>query len=121
MREDSTNRVWQAIDDDRRQERMLKRISFIAWSATFTMALVYAVLGAISTVEMVRAAMSGAVPWFTAFGSAVPLIVVLGLLSVLIAVLATIGVFARNRQATLHEIQLRLAALEESLPRNHRQ
>ena len=39
----------------------------------------------------------------------------LGLVSVLIATLATVAVFLRLRTASLNEIQLRLAALEEML------
>jgi hypothetical protein len=49
------------------------------------------------------------------FGSAMPLFIVLGFLSVLIATLSTVGVFLRLRTASLTEIQLRLAALEEML------
>jgi hypothetical protein len=48
-------------------------------------------------------------------GAAMPLFIVLGLLSVLIATLSTVGIFLRLRTASLAEIQLRLAALEEML------
>jgi hypothetical protein len=41
--------------------------------------------------------------------------VVLGVLSLLIAVLSTVGIFLRLRTASLTEIQLRLAALEQVL------
>ena len=43
--------------------------------------------------------------------------IVLGVLSVLIATLSTVGMFLRQRTASLAEIQLRLAALEELLTR----
>jgi hypothetical protein len=42
-------------------------------------------------------------------------VISLGMLSVLIATVTTIGMFVRMRTASLHEIQLRLAALEELL------
>jgi hypothetical protein len=48
-------------------------------------------------------------------GAAMPGLIVLGLLSVLVATLSTIGVFLRLRTASLMEIQLRLAALEDML------
>jgi hypothetical protein len=44
-------------------------------------------------------------------------LIVLGALAVLIATLSTIGIFLRLRTASLIEIQLRLAALEEILTR----
>lgn len=44
-----------------------------------------------------------------------PLVIALGILSVLIATVSTIGMFVRMRTASLHEIQLRLAALEEMI------
>jgi len=49
------------------------------------------------------------------FWSAMPLLIVLGFLSVLIATLSTVGVFLHLRTASLTEIQLRLAALEDLL------
>lgn len=44
-----------------------------------------------------------------------PLVVVLGTISLLIATLSTVGIFFRLRTASLAEIQLRLAALEDVL------
>jgi hypothetical protein len=64
---------------------------------------------------MARAAMVGAVPWMTVLGSAFPGLIILGVLSVLIATLSTVAMFFRLRTATLDEIQLRLASLEEMI------
>ncbi len=44
-----------------------------------------------------------------------PLIAVTGVLSVLIATVSTVGIFLRLRTASLAEIQVRLAALEQML------
>ena len=44
-----------------------------------------------------------------------PLLVVVGVTALLIAILSTIGMFVRIRTASLAEIQLRLAALEQVL------
>jgi hypothetical protein len=57
----------------------------------------------------------GAVPWITVMGSAMPLVDVLWKLSLLVAAVSTVGIFLRLRTASLTEIQLRLAALEEML------
>ena len=47
--------------------------------------------------------------------SAMPTVAVLGILSLLVATLSTVGIFLRLRTASLSEIQLRLAALEEMI------
>jgi uncharacterized membrane protein len=41
--------------------------------------------------------------------------VVVGVLGLLVAILSTVGIFLRLRTASLSEIQLRLAALEEMI------
>jgi uncharacterized membrane protein len=111
----TTERIWENIDREKRRDRLLKRVSIVAWSATLILVIVLLVVGGISAAQMVRAALEGAVPWVTVLGTVLPLILVLGVLTVLIAVLSTIAIFLRMRTAALHEIQLRLAALEEVL------
>ncbi|HEY2848682.1 MAG TPA: hypothetical protein VGI97_02305 [Gemmatimonadaceae bacterium] len=108
-------KVWERIDAEKRRDRMIKRVSISAW--TVTMVLVLALLGLelASALQMARAAMVGAVPWMTVLGSAFPGLIILGVLSVLIATLSTVAMFFRLRTATLDEIQLRLAALEEMI------
>jgi len=90
-------------------------VSIAAWATTFIIVLIVAVMTSISLVEMTKAQMLGAVPWMTVMASAMPLIDVLWKLSLLVAVLSTVGIFLRLRTASLTEIQLRLAALEEML------
>jgi hypothetical protein len=108
-------KVWERIDAEKRRDRMIKRVSISAW--TVTMVLVLALLGLelASALQMARAAMVGAVPWMTVLGSAFPGLIILGVLSVLIATLSTVAMFFRLRTATLDEIQLRLASLEEMI------
>jgi hypothetical protein len=112
-----SDRIWAAIDREKRRDALLKRVSIAAWAATLVLVSVLLVIGGISAAQMVRAAIEGAVPWVTVLGTVLPLIVILGVLTVLIAVLSTIAIFLRMRTATLQEIQLRLAALEETLVR----
>jgi hypothetical protein len=108
-------KVWERIEAEKQRDRMIKRVSISAW--TVTMVLVLALLGLelASALQMARAAMVGAVPWMTVLGSAFPGLIILGVLSVLIATLSTVAMFFRLRTATLDEIQLRLAALEEMI------
>ncbi len=65
--------------------------------------------------ELTLGALAGALPWMSVAGVAMPFVIALGMLTVLIATVSTIGVFLRMRTASLHEVQLRLAVLEDLL------
>ena len=108
----ASSNVWDAIEAERRRDRLLRRVAVSAWIITLVFVIALAVLVSFQVAQMARAAMVGAVPWVTVIGIAMPLIIVLGILSVLVASLSTIGMFLRMRTASLTEIQLRLAALE---------
>ena len=77
--------------------------------------LVYAAIVIARIMDMMRLTAVGMAPPSAAIEAALPLVTVLGLLSVLVATLCTIGIFLRLRTASLTEIQLRLAALEDML------
>jgi hypothetical protein len=112
---DRNTDAWALIDAEKRRDRRLRRLSIVAWSITFAIVLLITVLIGIQVSSMVRAFGAGMVPIMAVIGAAMPLIIVVGLLSVLIATLSTVGIFLRMRTASLSEIQLRLAALEEML------
>ena len=111
----ASDRVWQAIDNEKQRDRLIRRISIIAWSVTVTLVLLLGVAVGIQIAEMAKSAMLGILPWMSVIGIAMPFIIVLGLLSTLIATLATVGMFLRLRTTSLNEIQLRLAALEDMI------
>jgi uncharacterized BrkB/YihY/UPF0761 family membrane protein len=111
----ASGKAWEAIENERRRDRFIRRVSVTAWSITFFFVAVLAVLVCMQVAELAKGAIAGALPWVTVFGAAMPLLIVLGLLSVLVATLSTIGIFLRLRTASLTEIQLRLAALEDML------
>jgi flagellar biosynthesis protein FliR len=111
----TTQRVWDAIDGEKRRDRLLRRVSITAWSVTLVLVVALAVMVGIQVVELARGAMVGAVPWMSVVGVAMPFVITLGMLSVLVGTVSTIGVFLRMRTASLTEIQLRLAALEDML------
>ena len=108
-------RVWEAIEGEKRRDRTLRRIQVSAWSVTFAFVLLLAVMVGFQVVQLAKGALVGALPWISVVGAAMPFMIVLALLSVLIATLTTIGIFIRSRAATINEIQLRLAALEEMI------
>jgi uncharacterized membrane protein len=112
---DSTQRVWAAIDVERGRDHVLKRVSIAAWVTTLGLFVLLLVFSLISTAEMIRAALHGYVPWASVVGMLLPVIMPLIGLAVIVAVLTTIALFLRARTATLQEIQLRLAALEDAL------
>jgi hypothetical protein len=111
--------VWAAIENEKRRDRRLRKISIAAWTVTFVIVLLFTVAIGLQVSQMVKlmgaALGEGPFGMMALVGAAMPLFIVLGLLSVLIATLSTVGIFLRLRTASLAEIQLRLAALEEML------
>ena len=111
----ASGQAWEAIENERRRDRLIRRVSITAWTITFLLVGVLAVMVCLQVAELARGAAVGALPWMSVLGAAMPLVIVFGLLSVLVATLSTIGIFLRLRTASLTEIQLRLAALEDML------
>ena len=107
--------AWALIDNEKRRDRFIRRVSIIAWSVTFAIVLLIAILVSVQLVQMIKGVRAGALPWSAVIGSAMPLVDVLWKLSLLVAALSTVGIFLRLRTASLAEIQLRLATLEEML------
>lgn len=107
--------VWAQVEREKRTDRLVRRMTIAAWAATLVLVVVFVVLAGLQVAEVVQARRLFPLPWSVVGPAAFPLLVVLGLLSVLIATLGTIAVFLRLRTASLLEIQLRLAALEEML------
>ena len=110
-----SSKVWEGIKREKSVDQFIRRVSITAWSVTGVLVLILLASAAAAVVQFIKAALVGAVPWMTVFGAALPAIITLGALSVLIATLATVAMFFRLRTSSLAEIQLRLAALEESL------
>ncbi len=106
---------WALVEDEKRRDRVLRRVSRVAWVATITVVLVYAVITGVQIAHVARLQAVGISTGATVFSTALPLLIVVGVLSLLIATLSTVGIFLRLRTASLLEIQLRLAALEEIL------
>ena len=111
----ASNSAWDAIENEKKRDQFIRKVCKAAWIVTGVLALFFAILVGIQVVELARGALVGAVPWMAVAGVAMPFVIALGMLSVLIATVTTIGMFVRMRTASLHEIQLRLAALEEML------
>lgn len=87
-----SNSAWDAIEQSRRFDRFVRRTCIAAWTGAFVVVLVFGAL------EVAK-----------------PLLIMVGALCVLIATLTTVGIFIRQRAASLAEIQVRLAALEDIL------
>lgn len=111
--------MWDAIDREKGRDRVLRRIAVAGWSVAFFALLVVGVQAGMAALRALQAWGSSLVSSGEVFAvvlnELMPLVFVAGALSLLIATLATIGLFFRLRTASLAEIQLRLAALEEML------
>lgn len=110
-----SQKVWATIESERRRDRFVRRISVGAWSVTFILVLLLGGIFGSQVAFLTKTPLFGGMSWMMIAGLATPFLISLGILSVLIATLATVGVFLRMRTASLLEIQLRLAALEEML------
>ena len=107
--------IWNRIESEKQRDRFIRRISFIAWSMTLFILLVFTVMIGIEVFRVIGLVRVGMVTTSAVISTLMPLVAVLGVVSLLVAVLSTIGVFFRLRTSSLSEIQLRLAALEEIL------
>jgi hypothetical protein len=111
----TTDRTWALIDEEKRRDQSLRKIAKTAWIVAVTVVVVYGTVTAIQVWEMMQGFLGGMLPMSTAAAMATPFLISLGLLSVLVATVTTIGTFMRLRTTSLHEIQLRLAAIEEMI------
>ena len=109
----SSERVWAVIEREKRRDRLLRGVSIGAWSVTGGAVMIFGVATGIEVWRAVRLATEGLVRWPFIFERAMPAVAVLGTLGLLVGTLSTVGIFLRLRTASLSEIQLRLAALEE--------
>jgi hypothetical protein len=107
--------TWNAIDREKRRDTVVRRTSVAAWGVTFVALLVFAAIMVQHILMMEKRVAVGVAGTIELYDSLLPLVAVVGVLAVLIATLSTVGVFLRLRTASLAEIQLRLANLEEML------
>lgn len=107
--------MHEIIDRERRRDRVLRRIGFVAWAITFVMLLIFAAFTTANIVRMKQMLAAGVVGEDAVAHATIPLVAVIGVLSLLIATLTTVGIFLRFRTANLIEIQHRLATLEEMI------
>ncbi|MFG1690587.1 hypothetical protein ACGF5M_00285 [Gemmatimonadota bacterium] len=113
--QEQKDRIFQVIESEKGRDRKLQRIATAAWILVFVALLFTAVGIGFNVWWAAQAFMDNAVGMDVIFREAMPFVWVAGAVSLLVAVLSTLGVFLRFRTASLAEIQLRLAALEEML------
>lgn len=111
----ASERVWSVIEREKRRDKLVRKVSVAAWSVTAGTVLVFGAVTSIEVWDMMRLALEGMAPWSFVFRSTIPFVAVIGILGLLVAVLSTVGIFFRLRTASLSEIQLRLAGLEEMI------
>jgi hypothetical protein len=111
----ASERVWSVIEREKRRDKLVRRVSVAAWSVTGGAVMVFGAVTAVEVWAIARHAMEGMAPWGVVFRSTIPFVGVVGTLSLLIAVISTVGIFLRLRTASLSEIQMRLAGLEEMI------
>ncbi len=114
-----TGKVWEQIEQEKKRDRFLRRVCIGAWVATIAVMVLATLLTTVPLLSMFSGEQKlSEVPFAILAGALMPVVSMLWPLVLLIAALSTVGVFLRFRSASLAEIQLRLAALEEMLIRN---
>jgi len=103
------------IDGEKKRDRLVRRVCFIAWGVTLTVMLVFAGIVGAEVAQTIKYARAGLANTYSVFTAAIPLLGVVGATSLLLALVSTAAVFLRFRTASLADIQLRLAALEAVL------
>jgi len=111
----TSERVWAVIEREKRRDKLVRRVSVSAWSVTGGAVMIFGAVTGLEVWRMIRLASQGLVRWPEVFASVMPVVAVVGVLGLLVATLSTVGIFLRLRTASLSEIQLRLAALEEMI------
>lgn len=110
--------MWDRIDREKDRDRALRRVSGIAWSITFFILFLMTIRVGVELYGVLGkwgSGLTGIDRFFIASKTLTPLLGVVGGISLLIGTLSTVGVFLRLRTASLSEVQLRLAALEDML------
>ena len=111
--ESNNDPVWQMIDREKKKDKVIRRISRVAWGTTLILLLIFFGF-TLYNLDIVHGRYErGMVPWSAVVSSVVPFAIILGSLSLIIAILSTIGMFLRLRTTSLLEIQQRLANLEQ--------
>lgn len=103
------------IEAEKKRDRLVRRVSAVAWAVTFLVMLIFSVTVALDVAEALNRVGLGVASLSEVRVAVMPLIAVIGTTSLLLALVSTVGVFLRFRTASLADIQLRLATLETML------
>ena len=55
----ASGKVWEAIENERRRDRLIRRVSISAWSITFFFVAILAVLVCMQVVQLAKGAAAG--------------------------------------------------------------
>ena len=109
------DRIFELIESEKDRDLKLQKIATTAWILVFAALLFTAVGIGFNVWWAAQAYLSQQAGLSVIFREAMPFVWVAGATCLLVAVLSTVGVFLRFRTASLAEIQLRLAVVEEML------
>jgi hypothetical protein len=103
------------IEGEKKRDRLVRRVSLIAWIVTLTVMLLFAWIVGVDVAQTIARVRMGAAVTTSVLNALIPLLAVVGTTSLLLALVSTAGIFLRSRTASLADIQLRLATLEAML------
>ena len=109
----ASERVWAVVEREKKRDKLVRRVSVGAWSVTGGALTIFGIGTLVEVWRAVQWVMEDVATWHEVFDRVMPLVAVLGGLGLLVGTLSTVGIFLRLRTASLSEIQLRLATIED--------
>lgn len=109
------NNLWQQIEKDKNKYTMVLFVSAFAWFATIA---VLSYIGYLSFLEhqmVVKLYNVGIKEQIDVFEAKKSIVFIVFASTMIVACLMTVVVFMRQRSASLHEIQMRLAMVEQHI------
>ena len=113
VNETSNDQIWEQIENEKRRDAFIKKVSKIAWGVTIGILMVFLFFAVNDIARAVELYNKEVIAFATIFTTAKPFLVTLGSVGLIIAILSTIGIFLRLRTASLLEIQQRLTNIEQ--------
>ena len=105
--------IWDLVQGEKKRDQKVVLLSKIAWSVTGIAVLMFGAIQFSHFLQYLELIALGTGSMDQLWAQLTPLVAVIGIIGLIIAILATVGIFLRLRTSSLHEIQVRLAALEQ--------
>ncbi len=105
--------IWDLVQGEKKRDKKMLLLSRIAWGVTGAAVLAFGMIQFSHFVQYLEVIAEGNGSMNLLWARLTPLVLAVGAIGLIVAILSTVGIFLRMRTSSLHEIQVRLAALEQ--------